>query len=108
MLLFITKICDNIDDEYFWFVSKSDINKKIELYFTSSSSRILKIDNLNNTVSFHKKTVCRESELEKLHEYIVGKSSYHRVAGSVVLFGYGGVGKTALVVDFIHNLLSLT
>lgn len=107
MLLFITKICDNIDDEYFWFVSKSDINKKIELYFTSSSSRILKIDNLNNTVSFHKKTVCRESELEKLHEYIVGKSSYHRVAGSVVLFGYGGVGKTALVVDFIHNLLSL-
>ncbi len=107
VLLFITKICDNIDDEYFWFVSKSDINKKIELYFTSSSSRILKIDNLNNTVSFHKKTVCRESELEKLHEYIVGKSSYHRVAGSVVLFGYGGVGKTALVVDFIHNLLSL-
>lgn len=42
-----------------------------------------------------------------MHNYIVGKDSYCRVAGSVVLFGYGGVGKTALVIDFIHSLLRL-
>lgn len=71
------------------------------------NSTPIKVENLSDSISFHKKIVCREEELSLLHNYIVGKDSYCRVAGSVVLFGYGGVGKTALVIDFIHSLLRL-
>lgn len=105
VLTFVNRLCNNIDDNFFWYVSKEDIQKNIECYYVALSPSTIKVDNLNQIVSFHKKVVCRDDELTKLNEYIIGKNSYCRVAGSVVLFGYGGVGKTALVIDFLHNLI---
>ena len=37
-----------------------------------------------------------------INQYLVG---YRRSAGSVLLHGYGGVGKTAVAIEFCYNLL---
>lgn len=107
VLTFIKRLADNIDDRFFWYVSKDNILMQLDTYYIVNTTQALKVDNLSEVVSFHKKIVCREKELEKLSDYIVGKNSYCRVAGSVVVFGYGGVGKTALVIDFLHSLVRI-
>lgn len=105
VLGFVRKFSQNIDDKYFWFVDKPSILKKIRAFHLNSTPMIKK-ENLNEIALLHKRVVCRGEEFNTLSEYLFGKSSHYRVAGSVVLFGYGGVGKTALVVDFLYRLLS--
>lgn len=104
-LTFVTRICNVLDDEYFWYIHKDNILDEIEKYHDLRVEKPLKIDNLSQNIVYHRKVVCREDEFETLDNYIVGKNSYCRVAGSVVLFGYGGVGKTAIVVDYIQRLI---
>ena len=101
----LIKFMEVIDDTYFWFVSKNKINDNISLYYKEEKSKILKYDNLKNMNVSHQKTICRESELNFLHKCILGETEYSRVAGSIVIYGYGGVGKTALVVDFIYEII---
>ena len=40
-----------------------------------------------------------------MHEHLIGENEYSRVSGSTVIYGYGGVGKTALVIDFTYEIL---
>lgn len=105
ILKLIMKFTDFLDDKYFWYVSKIELEKKIDNYYREEKNKILKFDNLKNINVPHQKTLCRESELELLHKHILGETSYSRVAGSTVIYGYGGVGKTALVIDFIYEIL---
>lgn len=101
----ILKILEAIDSKYFKFVSKKDIESKINDYYRIENVKILKYDNLKNINVSHQKTICRESELSLLHNCIIGEKEYSRVAGSTIIFGYGGVGKTALVLDFIYEII---
>lgn len=101
----LIKFMEVIDDKFFWFVSKNKINSTISLYYKQEKSKILKYDNLKNMNVSHQKTICRETELNFLHKCILGETEYSRVAGSIVIYGYGGVGKTALVVDFIYEII---
>lgn len=107
VLTFINRMCNNIEDSYFWYVRKDSIFDKLENYSVVEILPAIKVENLNEIISFHKKIVCREEDFTKLNEYIMGKNSYCRVSGSVVLFGYGGVGKTALVIDFLHSIVRI-
>lgn len=105
ILKFITKFIEPLDNKYFWYVEKSEIEKKISTYFKKEKDQILKFDNLKNINVSHQKTLCRETELNRLHELIVGNDKYARVAGSTVVYGYGGIGKTALIIDFIYEII---
>lgn len=105
ILKLIMKFSDNLDEKYFWYVSKDELEKRIDNYYKEEKNKILKYDNLKNINVSHQKTLCRESELQTLHECILGETEYSRVAGSTVIYGYGGVGKTALVIDFIYEVL---
>jgi GTPase SAR1 family protein len=105
IISFIKKLIDTIPDNYFWYTPKDKISNKISDLFKIMDNNPLKKDNLSNINLQHKKLVCREEEIEQIDTSILGKDSYQRVAGSIVLFGYGGVGKTALIIDYIYKLI---
>lgn len=102
---FIKKIIDSLGDPYFWFSSRDEIINDIASFSSSISENPLLAHNLNEIPLQHKKLFCRESEFSRLYDYIIGKEGYQRVAGSVIVYGYGGVGKTALVIDFIFRII---
>jgi GTPase SAR1 family protein len=105
VLVFINKLLLFLDTKYFWYVSSTDIERLIEQFQRKLTREPIKLHNLRE-IGFHqRKIVCRDIELTKLYNSIVGEAGYYRVAGSIVVFGYGGVGKTALVIEFLYDLL---
>lgn len=105
ILKLVSKFIEELDDKYFWFVTKNNLSSKINDYYKLENNKVLKYDNLRNINVSHQKTICREVEIEKLFSSIIGNSKYTRVAGSTIIYGYGGVGKTALVIDFIYEII---
>ena len=106
VLTFMKNLLVFLPSIYFWYVPRADIENKIDSFILSVAKAPLKVHNLREIAFHQRKIVCRDAELRKLSDLIVGeKSPYYRVAGSVVVFGYGGVGKTALVIEFLYDLL---
>jgi Cdc6-like AAA superfamily ATPase len=100
---YIKRVAVLLDDKYFWYESKRDIFDQIDSLFASVKNPI-KIHNLNEISFTDTKVVCRENLINKLKDLIIGKEGMFRRSGSVVIYGYGGVGKTALTLEFIKEL----
>lgn len=106
VLTFIKNLLSFLPSHYYWYVSRAEIEDKIDSFLLTVTKSPLKIHNLREIAFHQKKIVCRDAELGRLSDSIVGeKAHYYRIAGSIVVFGYGGVGKTALVIEFLYNLL---
>lgn len=102
-LSFIKRCFSNISDDYFWYVSKPTIQNQIDLLVKKIDYVALEFDNLSEIPFSHQKIVQRESELTQLSELIFGKETGYRRAGSVAVYGYGGIGKTALLLEFLFR-----
>ena len=65
---------------------------------------ILPINNFNEISVSHKQLVCREAEIAQLNEMLFGRVGYahYRRSRSMVIYGYGGLLKTALVIELIN------
>ncbi|MFW6009023.1 MAG: ATP-binding protein [archaeon] len=103
VITYINKIIDYLRDKYFWYIPKAEISNKIREFINNVKNIPIKIHNLDSIPFKHEKIIMREQELSKLNKYIFGESINDRIAGSVVIYGYGGVGKTALVLEFIYE-----
>lgn len=104
IISFISKLSHTINDDFFWFVSKYDINNYTETFFANLKSNPIAVHNLNEINSQHKKLLYRDKELNIIKELIIGTNENYRRCGSLVVYGYGGIGKTALVIEFINQL----
>lgn len=104
---FIERSLKNLNDAYFWYVSQQDIIKQIENLYSSIGQIPFKYCNIQSIPFRHKKIVCREQELNRLNEYAFGRldQQYYRVARSIAICGYGGLGKTALTLEFINTFI---
>lgn len=102
---FMLKLLKGLDSSYFWYAQSEEILGNIIEVKAFVSGLVLKKENLRSVSSSGGPLVCREEELSLLHDLIVGKENYQRVAGSVAVFGYGGIGKTALVLEFLNRLI---
>lgn len=102
---FVRRIVRNIEDRYFWFVTKPAIIKLIDSFLEQLDLTPIRFHNLQEIRFKHNKVVERESELKLISELIFGKGEYSRKSGSVVIYGHGGVGKTALVLEFLFRVL---
>ncbi|MFE6661894.1 AAA family ATPase, partial [Bacillus subtilis] len=58
-----------------------------------------------SATSTHTDLLCRDSEIGELYSSLLGSDIRQRLAGSVLLYGYGGVGKTAITTEFLYRLL---
>jgi hypothetical protein len=107
IIRFIEKITLNLDEKFFWYSSKSGIKKLTDEFLSSLGNTPIQINNVNEITYTHKKLIQRGEELNKLKEWIFGKEGleYYRKARSIVVYGYGGLGKTALVLELINEVL---
>jgi Txe/YoeB family toxin of Txe-Axe toxin-antitoxin module len=105
VISFIKKQLLNIEDAKFWFVTKRELSRKIEELVNNIEFNPIKIHNIENIGFNHKKLIRRDIELDNLRSLIFGKDESYRKSGSVIIYGYGGVGKTALVLEFIYQTL---
>jgi hypothetical protein len=105
VLYFIENLTKCIEDKYFWYIGKSEVQRYVSDFDTSTTKNELKAQNLDFSGPSYKQLLCRDAELGKLYSAIIGTGTVQRLAGSVVLYGYGGVGKTALTTDFLFRLI---
>ena len=105
VVYFVNNIISTLEQKYFWYCSKETLEGYIRAFNETSSSNVLKAQNLEFAGSSYKQLLCRDRELGQLYSAIIGTGETQRLAGSVALYGYGGVGKTALTTDFLYRIM---
>lgn len=108
VISFIKNCTHELNDKYFWYVGKREIIAYIDDINKINTKSSIKICNLYGGRIQYKRLLCRDEELAKLKSYMLGGDEIKRLSGSVALYGYGGVGKTALAVDFIQQVVKLS
>lgn len=104
-LTFFSAVMDGTPDLYFWYTSKKEIQQQItDLTFNIHELIPTKV-NFDAFPNKHGHLLMRESRLKELRKLFLGETAYSRVAGSVELHGYGGVGKTAIAAEFCYEIL---
>lgn len=90
--LFLDKDCENII-------------KEIVSLQTSENTIPINIHNIQEMPFPDMKIVCRDEEISRIKEFIYGQPGALRKQASCVLYGYGGVGKTALVLEAVKQIV---
>lgn len=107
---FMRKGCQFIDVKYFWFRSSLELEKDMDIFETALLSKKPAIDNFDSVPFPSNVIVCREPELSSLFKYICGWDGTRKLRNRkhlVCVSGYGGIGKTSLVTEFISRLLNV-
>ncbi|HGO4996178.1 TPA: ATP-binding protein, partial [Klebsiella pneumoniae] len=102
---FIENVLSELPEKYFWYRKKINIKNDIIKYRNMVLSDEPRFHNLNYASSTHKDLLCREEIITRLYDSLMGNDIRHRLAGSVVLYGYGGVGKTAITAEFLYRVI---
>jgi hypothetical protein len=105
VVYFIENGIGALSDKYFWYSSKTNISEKIRDYNNCNNDGFPQHHNLGLAPSTHKSLLCREKVINDLYEALLGSEVRQRLAGSVVIYGYGGVGKTAITTEFLYRLI---
>ena len=90
----------------FWYKSWTDISKDIDKYMSTTKTFIA--ENLDEIPFPENEIVCREQEISSLFKYVCNWDGQRKVRNNkhlVCIAGYGGIGKTALVTEFINRLI---
>lgn len=102
---FIENVVSALPARYFWYQSKGQIKNDVEKYRSMDLGSELKYHNLSYAASTHKSLLCRDDIIKNLYDSLMGNDVRQRLAGSVVLYGYGGVGKTAITTEFLYRII---
>ncbi len=94
-----------LDEECFWERKQEDIERGILALETKN--RIIPIDtnNFNNVPFSDTSIVCRQKEIEIIQEFVYGSPGALKKKTSLCIYGYGGVGKTAIVTEAIKVIV---
>lgn len=105
VLSFVKDICFSLDDKYFIQKSKADIISEVNVLQQHRIVIPITKHNLNETPYTDSQIVCRSTEIEELKSFIYGNPGDLRKQHSRCVYGYGGVGKTALVVEVLKQVV---
>lgn len=105
VLSFVKDICSFLDDKYFIQKSKEEILSEITVLQSRSIIIPIAKHNLGETPYTDAQIVCRDTEIAELKSFVYGNPGDLRKQHSRCVFGYGGVGKTALVVEAIKQIV---
>lgn len=108
VLEFLSNTCSHInayDEECFYLKSYADIERQIIALKSEQPSIPLRIHNINDMPFSDSHLVCRENEIKEIKNFIYGIPGALRKKSTYCIFGYGGVGKTALVLESIKSII---
>ncbi|MBR2505407.1 MAG: ATP-binding protein [Bacilli bacterium] len=92
-------------DDCYWLESSEGIEKKAKALATSTEVIPVKINNFNEMPFPDMSLVCRDKEIEEIKSFVYGKPGALRKKTSMCIFGYGGVGKTALALEVVKHIV---
>lgn len=95
----------NSDKSLFWEKSFADISKEVKALQTATIEIPISIHNIQDMPFPDMRIVCRDKEIQEIKEFVYGRAGALRKQASMVLFGYGGVGKTALVLEAVKQII---
>ena len=95
----------NDDSSLFWEKSCEDLLKELRALQSLENVIPIEINNISSMPFPDMKIVCRDREIEEIKEFIYGRPGALRKQVSMVLFGYGGVGKTALALEVVKQVI---
>ncbi len=104
-LIFIKKISQNIPSKYYWYIAKRQVYDWCDELLNKIEETGIKYHNLSSISFSHQKLIERETELDDLKSLIFGKDIGYRKSGSVAIYGYGGIGKTAFILEFLYRTI---
>lgn len=96
-------LCD--DESLFW---QKDINtflKQLSSLQSSSLEIPVEINNFQEMPFPDMRIVCRDKEIDEIKEFVYGRPKALKKPDSLVLYGYGGVGKTALALEALKQIV---
>lgn len=96
-------LCD--DSSLFLEKNCDEIIKEVKALQTSKLSIPIPIHNIPEMPFPDMKIVCRDEEIAEIKEFVYGHPGALRKQASCVLYGYGGVGKTALILETIKQIV---
>lgn len=97
--------CLEYDTSLFWEKDFEAISRELVALQTSVRDIPVSIINIQDMPFPDAKIICRDSEIKEIKEYVYGMPNALRKQSSFVLFGYGGVGKTALVLEAVKQIV---
>lgn len=105
VLSFVQNICSFIDDKYFVEKTKDDVLQLITKLMNRNIHWSFK-ENFSDAPFTDNAIVCREKEIALVKKYVYGIKGALRKKHSLCIYGYGGVGKTALVLESIKQIVA--
>lgn len=105
VLLFVKNICSIIDDRFFLQKSRESILSEVAILQARRLAIPVNKHNLNETPYLDSQIVCRELEIQELKDFVYGNPGDQRKQHARCVYGYGGVGKTALVIEVIKQIV---
>lgn len=105
VLSFVKDIVIFLDDSYFSQKSREELLLEVSVLQNRKITIPISKHNFQEMPYGESKIVCREVEIEKLIKFICGNPNDLRKQHSCCVYGYGGVGKTALVLEVVKRIV---
>lgn len=107
-LNFVSDVCTYIgifNMDCFWDKMEDEIYKEIKALETLRIRMPVTVNNFDEMPLLDRRIVGRDSEIVKIKEFIYGIPGALRKKSSLCIYGYGGLGKTALVTETIKSII---
>lgn len=105
VLSFVKDICNYLDDCYFLQKTKADLLQEVIALQQRRPVNPVKIHNFAELPYGESRIVCRDAEIDRIKNFVYGKPDDLRKQHSLCIYGYGGVGKTALVLETMKQIV---
>ena len=106
VLSFIKDICAFLDNSCFLQKTKEQIMAEVTALQQRKTVIPVKIQNFVEMPPYgDSRIVCRDSEIQRIKDFVYGKPEDLRKQHSCCIYGYGGVGKTALVIEVLKQIV---
>ena len=104
VLSFIKDICISLDDKYFLQKSKDQILAEVVALQQRKLALPIPKNNYSEMPYGEARIVCRDAEIERVKSFVYGKPDDLRKQHSMCIYGHGGIGKTALVIEALKQI----
>lgn len=105
VLSFVKDICHFMDEKYFLQKTKEQLLTEIKALQQRKIAIPVKKHNFFDMPYGEARIVCRDDEIQRIKNFVYGNPDDLRKQHSLCIYGYGGVGKTALVLEALKQIV---
>lgn len=93
------------DENCFWDKQQNEIENEVLALETKNRYNPIECNNFSIIPFAENSIVCRQQEIDNIKWFVYGKPGALKKKTSLCIFGYGGVGKTAIVTEAIKTIV---